>query len=99
MSNTRRVNGSASGGKTSRVAGAVSADNTRRVSGAISATATTRVTSAPSGGKTERVEFDHYLLLEGDESGHLLLEGSSDALGIEGDEARAAGIYTRRVAQ
>jgi hypothetical protein len=39
-------------------------------------------------------------MLEGDESGHLLIEGDTGlALGLEGDEAEELPVYTRRVTQ
>lgn len=61
-----------------------------------------RVRGTASGGETRRVSgFVHSLLLEGDESGHLLLDGDagSDTLLLEGDEAQSAGNYTRRITQ
>jgi hypothetical protein len=58
---------------------------------------TIRIGVIPIGGITERVEVDHYLNLEGDESGHLLL-GDGTSLGLEGDQARSVGgTTTRRV--
>jgi hypothetical protein len=57
-----------------------------------------RVKQAAAGGQTSRVEFDHYLMLEGDESGHLLIEGDTGlALGLEGDAAVEATNITRRI--
>ena len=68
-------------------------------------TTTKRVTGLPSGGSTSRVVGYHFLLLEGDESGHLLLEGdmqsgSDDALQLEGDMATSlGGTATRRITE
>jgi hypothetical protein len=56
------------------------------------------------GGQTLRITGTHFLLLEGDESGYLLLEGDmqsgDDALLLEGDEATIVeGTATKRVTE
>lgn len=66
-------------------------------------TTTKRVTGAASGGVTTRLA-PNLLLLEGDESGYLLLEGDmqsgEDRLKLEGDEAFAINsTVTKRVAE
>jgi hypothetical protein len=68
----------------------------------MSGTLSRRVRQIAAGGQTVRVPaFVHSLLLEGDESGYLLLEGDegSDTLLLEGDEAQPAGNYTKRITQ
>lgn len=78
----------------------------------MSTTVTKRISSAASGGKTARVSeyprgtvftnpMHNLFLLEGDESGYLLLEGDmqdveSDALKLEGDFAALAGTTTTK---
>lgn len=73
--------------------------NTPRVTGLASGGSTSRVSESPSGGQTSRIH--HLLLLEGDESGYLLLEGDmqsgDDALRLEGDVTAIAESTTRRV--
>lgn len=74
---------------------------TKRVSGTASGGQTTRVSSRPAGGATSRIH--HLLLLEGDESGYLLLEGDmqsgDDVLKLEGDETTIGGTTTKRLAE
>ena len=74
---------------------------TKRITGAASGGQTKRVAGAASGGRTNRVAPRHLLLLEGDESGYLLLEGDAqsgtDALELEGDVPAFGGSQTKRV--
>lgn len=74
-------------------------DNTVRVSAAATASNTNRVSAAPTAMTTLRIH--HLLLLEGDESGYLLLEGDAqtgtDKLELEGDEASITINVTQRV--
>ncbi len=77
------------------------ADNTARVGGPISQDLTDRVSASPLSHPTLRISA--LLLLEGDESGYLLLEGDAqsgaDRLALEGDESAFAigGTTTKRV--
>jgi hypothetical protein len=81
----------------------------------MSTTTTKRVSGTASGGKTARVSdnptgtvvtstIHHLLLLEGDESGYLLLEGDmqdleGDALKLEGDAATIISTATKRITE
>src|SRR3972149_3486453 len=103
---TSRISGAASGGQTSRVSGAVTEGTSRRITGAASGGQTARVSGAASGGDTERVstkpELYDFLLLEGDESGYLLLEtalfGVQGKLILDGDAQSISSPFTKRVA-
>jgi hypothetical protein len=86
---TKRIGAAASGGQTARVSTSAlsSSGQTARVSTA----------ALSSGGQTARMSAIFYLALEGDESGHVLLDGDmqsgTDVLTIDGIVANA----TKRV--
>ena len=66
-------------------------------------TITKRVTAAPRGTQVTS-RFHSLLLLEGDESGYLLLEGDmadldTDVLKLEGDEPAVGGTVTKRLTE
>ena len=73
---------------------------TKRVTGVAVGGKTVRVSESPTGSNlTSRLH--HLLLLEGDESGLLLLDGDmqsgTDVLKLEGDVTVIGGTQTRRV--
>jgi hypothetical protein len=76
---------------------------TKRITGTASGGKTARVSEAPAGSQlTSRIH--HLLLLEGDESGYLLLEGDmstleGDALKLEGDATAMTENTTRRITE
>lgn len=74
---------------------------TKRLTQAASGGQTSRVTESPQGSALQS-RISHLLLLEGDESGHLLLEGDmqdvgTDALRLEGDVTVIGGTNTVRI--
>jgi hypothetical protein len=72
---------------------------TKRISSAPAENSTPRVGESPSGGAISRIH--HLLLLEGDESGYLLLDGDvqsgTDKLKLEGDATAISASITKRV--
>lgn len=72
---------------------------TRRISGQPGGSITSRVSGVASGGHTSRVAVADYLLLSGDESGKIMLEGdmAGGFLLLEGDAAVDVAEHTRRV--
>jgi hypothetical protein len=78
-------------------------DVTARVGEAAVADNTSRVSEAPLGTNITS-SIHHLLLLEGDESGYLLLEGDAvdletDALELEGDATAITANHTKRVTE
>lgn len=77
---TTRVPAGVAGGATQRITGAITANTTKRVTGAITASITVRVATDPiSSGPfllLEGAAYDGALVLEGDVSGYLTLQGS-----------------------
>lgn len=96
---TQRVSGAVTETSTQRVSAAIIESSTARISATATASNTNRVSAAPTAMTTLRIH--HLLLLEGDESGYLLLEGDAqtgtDKLELEGDEASITINVTQRV--
>jgi hypothetical protein len=97
---TPRVSGAASGGRTARIGGSPAGGDTKRIAAAAAGGKTSRLSESASGGATSRIHY--LLLLEGDESGYLLLEGDmqegDDVLALSGDARDLTVSSTKRVA-
>lgn len=83
--------------------GSPAIDVTSRVTEAPAADNSKRVTESPLGTNITS-SIHHLLLLEGDESGYLLLEGDAsdletDALELEGDATAIGSTITKRVTE
>lgn len=100
MAITRRIGSAPSEDVTKRVDADVSSNATKRVSDDIAQSATSRIAGSVSGSTLSRIH--NLLLLEGDQSGYILLEGDqqisgNDRLKLEGDATSIQGSVTKRV--